>query len=114
MTFAQGETYLRAAGMTDAQIAYFHAMPVWMTGIWALGVWGSVIGTVLLITRSRWAQGAFAASLVGATVALIYGFLSDGMAANGVQGVVMSVVIVAGCVFFLWYASLMVKRGVLR
>ncbi|MET0181608.1 MAG: hypothetical protein ABW199_01855 [Caulobacterales bacterium] len=40
MTLTGGEDYLRSYGMTDAQIAYFTAMPQWMFGVWLLGTGG--------------------------------------------------------------------------
>jgi hypothetical protein len=40
-------------------------MPAWMTGVWAIGVWGALAGSVLLLLRSKWAVHVFAASLAG-------------------------------------------------
>lgn len=51
--------------------AYFTGFPAWHVAFWALGVWGSVVGSVLLLARSRWAIGAFLASLVGLLVSTI-------------------------------------------
>ena len=111
----QGDTYLASMGMTEAQIAYFHAMPTWTMATWALGVWGAVLGTVLLLFRSRWAVHAFVASIVGLVLSLIYTYLlSNGAELMGQQGMIMNAVVFAGCVFFIWYARLMAKRGVLR
>ncbi len=111
----QGEPYLRKMGMTDPQIAYFHAMPAWMTGVWAVGVWGAVLGTLLLLFRSRWAFHVYVASLVGFLLSLVYSYLlSDGSKVMGQQTSITNLVILAGCLFFVWYSRLMVKRGVLR
>jgi hypothetical protein len=44
MSMTQGAAYLASAGMTPDQVAYYEAMPVWMTAIWAVGVWGGVMG----------------------------------------------------------------------
>jgi hypothetical protein len=111
----QGDAYLRSMGMTEAQISYFHAMPAWMTGVWALGVWGAVAGSVLLLFRSRWALHAYVASLIGLLLSLVYTHLmSNGGEVMGQQGVVMNAVITAGAIFFVWYAWRMTKRGVLR
>lgn len=116
MSLTAGDPYLRSMGMTDPQIAYYHAMPSWMMGVWTLGVWGAVIGTLLLIARSRWAVHAFAASLVGAVLSLLYSQVlsPDGREVMGGQATIISVVITAIGVFLLWYAWLMAKRRVLR
>ncbi|MFZ5719421.1 MAG: hypothetical protein ACOY5Y_08145 [Pseudomonadota bacterium] len=115
MSHLQGEVFYRQMGMTDAQIAYLNAMPAWMHGVWALGVWGSVAGSILLILRMRWAVHAFALSLLGVIGNVLYTFvLTNGAEVNGPAAVGMTAVIAAGCVFFLWYSWLMAKRGVLR
>jgi hypothetical protein len=108
-----GEAYLRSMKMTDAQIDALHAMPAWMTVDWAVGVWGSVLGSILLLLRSRWAVHAFAASLAGLLISIAYYHLT----ANGeliATPVPISALLVAACLFFLWYAWTMAKRGVLR
>src|SRR3712207_1087839 len=64
MTNTQGDAYLRSMGLTEAQMAYYDAMPAWMTAVWAIGVWGATLGSVLLLLRRRWAVPVFTASLV--------------------------------------------------
>ena len=112
MSHLQGEAYYRAAGMTDAQIAYMATYPSWMHAVWAVGVWGSVLGSVLLLLRSRWAVHAFVASFLGALGNAAYTAASPG--AGEAMGLLMPLVILAACLFFIWYAWTMAKRGVLR
>lgn len=115
MTQTGGADYLAGLGMTPAQIDYLNAMPGWMTGFWALGVWGAVAGSLLLLFRSRFAVWAFAASLVGLLVSLLYTYvLSDGYAVNGTKVVIMNVVITAAALFLIWFSRRMVARGILR
>ena len=115
MSKTAGDAYLRSGGMSEAQITFFHAMPAWTTVFWALGVWGAVAGTVLLFLRSRWAVPVFVASLIGLLGSLVYNYaLSDGFKINGQQGMIINAVILAGCLFFVWYSRRMVKHGVLR
>jgi len=115
MTRLQGDAYMRSAGMTDAQIAHFNAMPAWMGAVWAIGVWGGVLGAVLLLARSKWALHAFVASLAAFVVSLIYNYaLSDGAAVMGQSVMIMQFVILASCLLFAWYSWTMGKRGVLR
>ena len=49
-------------------------LPLWATCAWALGVWASVVGSVLLLLRSRHAATAFLISVAGALVTFIYDF----------------------------------------
>jgi hypothetical protein len=112
MSHTQGEAWYRQAGMTDAQIALMNTYPSWMHGVWAIGVWGSALGAVLLLLRSRWAFHAFAVSILGALGNLGYTALGPGAAAG--MDPIFPAVIVAICAFFIWYAWTMTKRGVLR
>jgi hypothetical protein len=115
MTNTKGDPYLRQAGMTDAQIAYYHSMPAWMTGVWAIGVWGGALGAILLLARLRWALPVFVISLAAYVASLIYYYLlSSGVGVMGAQMVVMNVVILAACLFFVWYAWRVTKAGLLR
>ena len=115
MAHLQGDAFYRQMGATDAMIAGVNAYPTWMHAVWAIGVWGSVAGTILLLLRMRWAVHAFALSFLGVAGNILYTFfLTDGAEVNGPAAVGMTVFIAAACLFFLWYSWLMAKRGVLR
>ena len=72
MTKMQNPEYL--AAFTPEQQAWFAGFPLWANIGWALGVWGSVLGSLLLLARSRHAVSAFAVSLVGLAISCIYQF----------------------------------------
>ena len=75
MTKLDPAHYLAGSGMSAAGQAYMLALPAWVTAFWALGVWGSLAGSLLLLARSRHAVTAFAASLVGlASWVVLYSF----------------------------------------
>ncbi|MEO7889899.1 MAG: hypothetical protein ABIW19_07845 [Vicinamibacterales bacterium] len=115
MSMAKGASYLASAGMTPAQIAHYEAMPAWMLAVWAVGVWGAMLGSVLLLLRNRRAFPVFAASLAAFLLSLVYTYgLTNGGEIMGRQMMVVSGVITALLLFFMWYAWLMSKRGVLR
>jgi hypothetical protein len=115
MTKTKGAAYLKAEGLTDAQIAHYQVFPVWTTAVWAIGVWGAVLGTLLLLARMRSAAPVFAVSLAAFLVNVAYNYgVAHGAQVFGQKGVIMDVVIGAACVFFAWYARAMAKAGVLR
>lgn len=116
-TVTRGEAYMRESGFGEEMIAYYNAMPAWMYAPWTMGVWGAVIGSLLLLARSRWATTAFLISLLGAVISLIYSkminpppALPPELAAMGW----MPYVITAIALFLAWYAWTMGKKGVLR
>jgi hypothetical protein len=116
MSMTQGEAYWRASGMNDAMIAYYNAMPAWMYIPWVLGVWGAVAGSILLLLRSRFAVHAFALSLIGAVVSLLYGLVIDKAPPPPPEMAAMTWmpwVIVVIAAILAWYAWTMRKKGVL-
>jgi len=115
MSKTGGDAYLKKMGETAAQIAHMDAYPVWMTADWAIGVWGALLGSLLLVARTRYAFHVFVASLAAFLVMLVYTYLlTDGGKVMGQQGMIFNLVILALCVFFVWYSRAMAKRGVLR
>jgi hypothetical protein len=112
MSHLQGEAYYRQSHMSEAQIAVMNAYPVWMHAVWALGVWGSVAGALLLLLRARWAFHAYALSTLGAVGSLAYSVAVAHVTQT--MRIAFPVIIIAVCLFFTWYSSTMTKRGVLR
>ena len=115
MSMTQGAAYLAKAGMTPAQIAHYMEMPAWMVAVWATGVWGAMLGSVLILLRNKLAFPVFAVSLAAFLVSLVYTYvLTNGGEVMGGSMVIASVTITALLLFFIWYSRLMTKRGVLR
>jgi hypothetical protein len=115
MSMAQGATYMASAGMTPAQIEHYQEMPAWMTAVWAIGVWGAMLGSVLLLLRSKLAFPVFAVSLGAFLLSLVYTYLlTDGGEAMGGQMAMASAVITVLLLFFIFYSRSMASRGVLR
>ena len=115
MSMTQGASYMASAGMTPAQIAHYQAMPTWMMAVWAIGVWGAMLGSVLILLRNKLAAPVFAVSLAAFLLSVLYTYvLTDGGDIMGPQMAITSVVIAALLVCFMTYAWLMAKRGVLH
>jgi len=115
MSMAQGAAYMESAGMTPGQIAHYQQMPAWMTVVWAIGVWGAILGSVLLLLRNRLALPVFAVSLGAFLLSLVYTYvLTNGGEVMGREMAMASMVITVLLIFFIFYSWLMRKRGVLR
>ncbi len=115
MSMAQGAKYQASAGMTPDQIAHYQAMPSWMTLVWAVGVFGAFLASILLLLRRALALPIFVLSLAAFFVSLIYTYvLTNGGAVMGQQMAIASAVIAALLVFFSGYSRFMATRGVLR
>lgn len=112
MTQTNNAAYL--AQFTPEQRAYFDSFPMWMEAVWAIGVWGAVLGSVLLLLRSKWAFHAFLASLIAFAVSVAYGQMSGGSAVMGTTGMIFSAVIFLLGLGFVMYSRMMARKGVLR
>lgn len=115
MTELGREAYLARMGFGEAEIAYFLSFPAWAVAVWAIAVWGSVLGSVLLLLRSRHAVTAFLVSLIGAVISFAHQFLTDKPASleSGLP-MIMPVVIVVLIGAQAYYARRMAAAGVLR
>ena len=105
-------SYFASMGMDAQDAAYMAELPVWLTAFWALGVWGSAVGSLLLLARSRRAALAFALSLLGLAVSQ----LTQAFWLHPPQPapIGLTLTIWSALVFFLIYARSMAAKGVLR
>jgi len=102
--------------LNEAQIAWLDAAPWWTDGSWALGVWGGLAGSLLLLARSRHAVTFFILSLAGLAVNTAYQWAapmpSGHMDSSG--AIALHVAIWAIGIALLVYALRMRRRRVLR
>ena len=115
MSQTRNEGYL--AQMPPEAIAFLENTPTWFEAAWAVGVWFSVLGSLLLLLRSRFAGTAFAVSLMGLIASSIYTY---GLAeqrtfeAGGLPALIFSILIPVVLIMLMLYARAMTRRGVLR
>lgn len=103
--------------LSDAQMAFMQGVPLWFDIGWAFGVWGSILGSILILLRSRFALHAFGLSLLGMLTTSVYSLLiaSPGMMDIAGSGALMfSLLIVFVLLVLIVYTRLMARRGVLR
>jgi cell shape-determining protein MreD len=109
------ESYM--AQLAPEHIAYIDAFPSWFEAVWAIGVWGAVLGSLLLLLRSRFAVQAFFLSLVGLLASSVYSFgiaEPSSLELMGTFALWFTVAIYVVTIMLLIYARAMRWRGVLR
>lgn len=115
MTHTGGLAYFESMGLDAETYAWFEAAPAWATGAWAVGVWVSLLGSILLLFRSRHAETAFLVSFLGAVISFAWQFTSDlPPAMQGGTAAIMPLVILILIVAQWYYARRMKQAGVLR
>ena len=100
-------------GMTPEQITFMQSYPAWANALWALGVWGALAGSVLLLLRSRFAVAAMIIALVGLIGTTVYNYALITVPAS-MQAPVLDVMIWAVTLLLFAYARAMARAGVLK
>lgn len=99
-------------------IAYIDSYPLYAHVGWGLGVWGGLLGSLLLLlARSRFAFHAFAVSLLGMALSFGYQYLGGSPMPAGMEDGAhkyMPLFIIAVGMALLLFARSMQSKGVLR
>lgn len=114
MTQTRNDAYM--GNFSPEQLENFYSLPSWLVALWAIGVWGGVAGSLLLLLRKRASVWAFLASLLAVVVTTIYSYgFGDAMAVSGdTFSLIISAAVFVIAVLLLLYASAMNSRGILR
>ena len=112
-TFTPAGQAAMTAGMTASQAALYLSLPGWISVVFAVGVFGGLVGSILLALRRRVARPVFAASFVG------YGLLFAGDAGYGVFAAIPSQLGILAIVGLIaaalsWASQLAGKRSLLN
>lgn len=112
MTETKNQSYM--SGFTPEQLAFFYGLPAWVVSAWAIGVWGGVLGSLLLLFRRSLAVWVFLASLIGTVVTAFHNYvLSNGMSVMGGAGAILFAAIFLIALGLYLYSRAMNKRRVL-
>ncbi|HET9640170.1 MAG TPA: hypothetical protein VFP12_13285 [Allosphingosinicella sp.] len=98
--------------MSEAERSLMESSPVWVTGLFAIGVFGGALGTLGLLLRKRWARPLLILSLI-AVILQFGGWLlaTDAIRVIGPSVFAMPAVIAAVAILLAWLATIAVRRG---
>jgi uncharacterized membrane protein YphA (DoxX/SURF4 family) len=100
-------------GMTPAQIAFMESYPTGAIAFWALGVWGALAGSLLLLLRLKLAFPAMVLATIGLVGTTIYNYALMEVPAD-MKAPALDAAIWVVTLFLLAYSRSMAKAGVLR
>ncbi len=114
MTETRNVEYM--AGFTPEQLEFFYGLPAWVVSSWAVAVWGSVVGCLLLLARRQFAVTVLGMSLVATLVTTVHNFgMSNGLEIMGSAQSLFFAGLILLFALGLWlYARAMRTAGVLR
>ena len=98
--------------MSQEQRLAFESQPSWVTGAFAVAVWGGALGCLFLLLRKKWAVPVLGISLIGIIAQVSYNlFISNNFELYGVQAVIMPIVIlIIGIALFLFARKATAKQ----
>ena len=115
MTNTQNEAYM--ASFTPEQLEFFYSFPSWVTAFWAIAVWLGVLGSLLILFRSRYAVEILAISFIAMFITAIHNFLLSDVTLTDVVGpgaLYFSAAIFVVAALLVWYVAGQRRKGVLR
>lgn len=103
------------AEMGEAERALYTTAPSWVTGAYAVAVFGGALGCVALLLRKRWATPVFVVSLVGVLAQMGYTLLvQNTIDVMGIGIIVMPLVIIAIAIYLVWFSRSAARAGHLK
>ena len=99
------------AAIPTSMLAYMDALPIYAKIGWGLGVWAALLGSVLLLMRSRYAVHAFGLSLIGSILGLGYQLAKPMPGVTGFMASGLPIIIIAIALALFLYARGSEKRA---
>lgn len=105
--------YLEAYGAEMAGLR--GETPWWSISGYAIGVWGGLAGSILLLLRKKLCLPFFYASFIGAIIGWSWNVIDVRFRdAMGGAGWGFLIFVLLECIFIIWFARRMVSKGIVR
>ncbi len=101
--------------MSQAERLLHESQPAWVTGAYAIAVWGGALGCILLLLRTKWARPLLYLSLVGILAQLSHSiFLSNSFEVYGPGGIVMPILVLFIGMGLILFANKVISKSWIR
>ena len=112
LTMTRNEAYM--SHFTAEQLEFFYGFPAWVVALWAIAIWGGLLGIILLLLRRKRAVPVLVVSFacMAATMIHNYGF-AGGAEISGGSGIIFSMVVFLVSLALIFYSRAMARKGVL-
>ncbi len=100
------------AVLPEAERLLYESFPAWVTGLFAIAVFGGTTGSIGLLLKKKWAQPALVVSLICVLIQMAYYlFVMDPVAVYGAVAAVMPVIVIVIAIFLVWFAKMSTARA---
>lgn len=102
------------AQLSEAERALYSDIPAWVTGAYAIAVFGGTLGCIALLLRKAWAVPVFVVSLVAILMQMGHAFfMSDMLAVRGPASAGLPVTIILVAIYLLWFSNAAKRQGII-
>lgn len=100
-------------GMKPEEIELMNSFPSWMTAVFAIAVFGGLLGCIGLLMRKKWTKPVFLISLGAIIVQMTYNvFLTDSIEVYGLgQAITMPLLVTIFGLIQPWFSQRAINRG---
>lgn len=93
----------------------YQKMPIWVNGVYALEIFGGLMGALALLSKKKWAFILFCVSMIGVLAQTSYlWFVSDSIAVLGKPAIVMPAIAIVLGVILIMVSRSAISRGWIR
>ncbi len=108
-TFISNEA-LDALPLAEKEL--YQSYPLWTKMVFAIAVFGGLLGSIGLVLKKKWSKLAFIISLCAIIPQMIQNvFVTESMEVYGPVSVVMPIMVVVFGVFLIWFSKLGIKKN---
>lgn len=94
------------------QRSMYESVPLWATSAFAIAVWGSTLGSVLLLMKKQLARRVFMVSLAAILVQQFHAFvIANAIGVLGASSAILPACIPLVGIFLVWYSTMARDKG---
>ena len=109
----KNEAYMNM--FTPEQLEFFYSFPSWSVALWAIAVWGGLLGCILLLLRKKLAVSVFLVSLIcmALNTIYIYAFTNGMEVMSDPFEIAFNAAIFLVAVFLFFYSNNMSSKNII-
>lgn len=102
--------------LPENERALYGEYPLWTTIVFAVAVFGGMLGSIALLLRKKWAKTAFIISLIGIIPQMVHNvFFTKSIEVYGPgQAATMPIMVVIFALFLIWFSNYAINKNWLR
>jgi hypothetical protein len=98
--------------MSQAERLLYESQPAWVTGAFAVAVWGGALGCIALMLKKKWAKPVFIISLIGILAQMSHSFfMSNNFEVYGPGAMIMPIMVLIIGIALVLLANTAIKKG---